>query len=137
MSDPFSRFREALTRDFGPLATRFGLSQLTSACCMFGRSRRSIRRRPAHGWLRRLPALKLLRAKAHRQRNFATFGTRSGATPLDQRPTLQELFASAREAEYPADARMFSVHQAVWDHGYSVADTAQFIRVAAGVSNAN
>lgn len=82
------------------------------------------------GDLGRVHALKLLRAKAHRQRNFETMGTRSGVSPLDHRPTLAELFADARQAEVPADVRMFAVYQAVWDHDYSVGELAVFLHVA-------
>jgi hypothetical protein len=81
------------------------------------------------GDVARLPSLRRLRAKAHRERNLHFVGTRSGAAPLDHRPTLSELFATARGAECPADVRLFCVYQAVWDHGYTVEEVARFIGV--------
>jgi hypothetical protein len=93
-------------------------------------------RRYAAGLLRgdfgRVRSLKRLRAEARRRRNLEMFGTPSRARPLEHRPTLAELFVEAGKAQFPADARMFAIYQAVWDHGYSIEDVAHFTRLVPG-----
>lgn len=79
----------------------------------------------------RLPSLRLLRAKVHRERNLELTGTATGGPPLDHRPTLSELFLEADGAEFPADARLACVHAAVWDHEYSIDAVARFLGVDA------
>lgn len=81
------------------------------------------------GDMSRLRALQLLRARAHRERNLELTGTRSGAEPLDHRPTLSELFASAQGAEFSADVRLFCAYRAVWDHDYTVDQVAGLLGV--------
>jgi hypothetical protein len=78
----------------------------------------------------RVPVLRQLRAKEHRTRNLRMTGTMSGAAPVDHPPTLPELFANAGGTEFPADARLFAVYQAAWDHGYSVPEIAAFLHIA-------
>jgi len=78
----------------------------------------------------RLSPLRVLRAKAFRERNRNEAGTPTGAPPLDHRPTLPELFGEADEAEFPADVRLACVRSAVWDHGYSADEVATFLNLA-------
>lgn len=78
----------------------------------------------------RVPTLRVLRASAERARNRQFIGTATGAAPLDHRPTLQELFRQADDAEFPADVRLASVHSAVWDHEYSPEEVGRFLKLA-------
>jgi hypothetical protein len=81
------------------------------------------------GDVSRLSSLRVLRARAHRERNLELTGTRTGGQPLDHRPTLSELFSEADGAEFPTDVRLACVHAAVWDHEYPNEQVAKFLHV--------
>src|ERR1051325_10663816 len=77
----------------------------------------------------RVPILRALRAKAHRERNRRLMGTPSGVFTRDHRPTLAELFAEAHGAEFPVDVRLACVHAAGWADEYSIEDVARFLHI--------
>lgn len=75
----------------------------------------------------RLAELRRLQAMAHRERNRRETGSVSRVEVLVPRPTLPQLFATAHNAEFPADVRMNCVYQAVWDYGYAVDEVGLFL----------
>ena len=109
------------------------IAEITSLDAQLGQLATLTRRYAAsllRGDATRVPALRVLRASAHRERNRQFTGTATGAHPLGYRPTLQELFRESEEAEFPADVRLACVHSAVWDHEYSLEEVASFLGLA-------